>query len=57
MFIIYKGKSGIAWGDQEKIMLNFHKFWTLEFSTGVTQVHRISKNKTYLFCPDFSRVN
>ena len=57
MFIIYKGKSEIAWGDQEKIMLNFHKFLTLEFSTGVTQVHRISKNKKYLLCPDFPRVN
>ena len=43
-------RSRIWRGDQEKIMLNFHESWFLEFQMGETQLYRIFRVKA-LLCP------
>ena len=55
-FRIYKGKSRIPRGDQEKIMSNFHKSWflTLAFPMDVPRSYRISKCKEKLALSRFS---
>ena len=57
MFRIYKSKSGITRGDQEKIMSNFHESWflTLKFPRCVTQFYRISKGKKIFILSRFSK--
>ena len=57
LFRIYKSKSGITRGDQEKIMSNFHESWflTLKFPRRVTQFYRISKGKKRFILSRFSK--